>query len=245
MQTIRDLRARIESMQKTVLPDRRIPTHPAIGDLLPGGALMQGTAYSLEHSSMLLMALLAAPSQAGLWCAVVGMPDFGAEAASKLGVDLARLVLVPNPGEEWMRVTAAIADVAGVVAVRPPARAPEGAIARLTGRLRERGATLLVVGAWPHTEAMLSLADSRWHGLGDGHGHLLAREVTVTVTSRTSGVPASARLWLPDSRLQIRRVDVPPTPAAPRSIPDEHGGFEHDLRFQRVGDEALVVTLLE
>jgi len=46
---------------------------------------------------------------------------------------------------------------------------------------------------------MLSLSHSEWHGIGDGHGHLASREVTVTVTNRITGRPRSARLWLPSS----------------------------------------------
>lgn len=193
-------------MQATKLDSRRIPTHPAIAELLPGGGLKQGAAYSVERSAMLIMALLAGPSAAGSWCAVVGVPEFGVEAASRFGIDLERLVLVPHPGDQWLAVTAAIADVMGVVVTRPPKRATDASVARLSARLRQRGATLLVLGTWPQSEAMLSLSHSEWHGIGAGHGHLAAREVTVTVTNRMTGRPRSARLWLPAVDETIRGV---------------------------------------
>jgi len=196
---VHELQARIRQMQATTLDTRRIPTHPAIAQLLPGGALKQGAAYSVERSALLIMALLAGPSAAGSWCAVVGVPEFGVEAASHFGIDLDRLVLVPHPGDQWLSVTAAIADVMSVVVTRPPKRATDSSVARLSARLRQRGATLLVLGTWPQSEAMLSLSHSEWHGIGDGHGHLAARQVTVTVSSRTAGRPRSARLWLPSS----------------------------------------------
>lgn len=204
---IGELQARIRQMQATKLDTRLIPTHPAIARLLPGGGLQQGAAYSVERSAMLLMALLAAPSAAGSWCAVVGVPEFGVEAASRFGIDLDRLVLVPHPGDQWLAVTAAVADVMGVVVTRPPKRASDSTIARLSARLRQRGTTMLVLGAWPQTEAMLSLSQSEWHGIGTGHGHLTAREVTVTVTHRAAGRPRSVRLWLPDEREQIRAAE--------------------------------------
>ena len=206
--TVAQLKARIRSMQATKLDSRLLPTHPALAGLLPGGGLQQGAAYSLDRSAMLLMTLLAAPSAAGTWCGVVGVPEFGVEAARHFGVDLDRLVLVPQPGEQWLAVTAAIADVMGVVVTRPPKRATDSSIARLAARLRQRGTTLLVLGPWPQTEAMLSLSRSEWHGIGEGHGHLAAREVTVTVTSRTASRPRSARLWLPDAADTVRRSDV-------------------------------------
>lgn len=203
---IESLRARIRSMQATRLPSRLLPTHPAIAELLPGGGLQQGAAYSVERSAMLLMILLAAPSAAGTWCGVVGVPEFGVEAAQHFGVDLDRLVLVPRPGEQWLAVTAAVADVMGLVVTRPPKRASDASVARLGARLRQRGATLLVLGPWPQTEAMLSLSASHWHGIGEGHGHLTSREATVTVTHRLGGRPRSARLWLPDENEHVRRT---------------------------------------
>jgi len=203
---IEELQARIRSMQATKLDSKLVPTHPAIAGLLPGGGLQQGAAYSVDKSAMLLMTLLAAPSAAGTWCGVVGVPEFGVEAAQHFGVDLDRLVLVPHPGDQWLAVTAAIADVMGIVVTRPPKRATDSNIQRLSARLRQRGTTMLVLGNWPQTEAMLSLSHSEWHGIGDGHGHLAAREVTVTVTNRMTGRPRSARLWLPDASGTVNRA---------------------------------------
>ena len=79
-------------------------------------------------------------------------------------------------------------------------------VLRREARLRQRGATLLVLGTWPQSEAMLSLSDSEWFGVGEGHGHLAARQVTVTVTHRLSGRPRSARLWLPAADETVRGI---------------------------------------
>ena len=213
-ETVEQLQARIRRMQGTRLDTRSLPTHPAIASLLPGGGLKQGAAYSVESSATLLMALLAGPSAAGSWCGVVGVPEFGVEAASGYGIDLDRLVLVPHPGDQWLAVTAAIADVLTVVVTRPPRRASDGSVARLAARLRERGSTLVVLGTWPQTEAMLSISHSSWSGIGDGHGYLASHEVTVTVSSRTSSRPRSATLVLPDDL----RDTAPATRAQPAAL---------------------------
>jgi hypothetical protein len=204
---IRLLQSRIQQMQATKLDTRAVRTHPALESLLPGGALRSGAAYSVEHSTALVMALMAGPSADGVWCGVVGMPDFGVEAASRFGIDLERLALVPHPGEEWLTVTAAMADVVGVVVTRMPARVPDSVVARLQSRIRQREATLIVLGDWPQSEATLRITESSWSGIGRGHGHLAARQAMVSATARTgSGRPRRARLWLPDREELFRPV---------------------------------------
>lgn len=199
-------------MQATKLETRSLQTHPAIAPLLPGNTLRAGAAYSVQGSTTLLMALLAGPSASGAWCGVVGMPDFGTEAASRFGIDLERLVLVPHPGDQWLTITAAVVDVLTVVVVAPPSRAKDGDVARLSARLRQRDATLIVIGDWPQAEAKLTIEQSGWHGLGSGNGYLSSRQVTVTATSRgTMGAPRSARLWLPDPAEQFRQAVTEPT----------------------------------
>lgn len=208
---VRDLQERIRELQATKLDTPGLdspglaaypmPTHPVLAGLLPGGALKEGATYSVDRSLTLLMLLLAPPSAAGAWCGVVGIPEFGVEAAAGFGVNLERLVLVPRPDDQWLAATAAIADALNLIVTRPPRRASDASISRLSARLRKRGATLLVLGTWPRgmwpqSEAMLSITESAWTGIGAGHGHLQAREATITVTSR-SGRPRSARLVLP------------------------------------------------
>lgn len=197
MADVQQLRAQLERVQGRKLDAPVLPTHPALAELLPGGGLRPGASYALGPSMSLLFALLAQPSQAGSWCGVIGVPGFGAEAAERAGVDLSKLVLIPEPGPRWLAVTATIAEVLPVVAVRPPARAKDGEIARLAARMRERGSVLLVQGTWPQTEAMIDVADPRWSGLGDGYGYLSGRELTVTVSSRRFPVPRQNRMLLP------------------------------------------------
>jgi len=215
-ETVRELQARIGRMQATKLDRRGIPTHSAIAELLPGGALKEGASYSIDRSMTLLMVLLAGPSAAGAWCGVVGVPEFGIEAAASLGIALERLALVPHPGEHWLTVVAALADVLPVVAVRPPKRVGDAAVSRLGARIRQRGSTLLVLGEWPQSEAVFSLSESRWSGVGNGHGYLAARQATVTVAVR-SGRPRSGRLWLPDPEQRFRPVETQELPALRRA----------------------------
>ncbi|WP_235014890.1 hypothetical protein [Microbacterium sp. SLBN-154] len=212
------LRAQLERVQGRRMDAPVLPVLEPLAEVLPGGGLRTGSAYSLTRSASLLAALLAGPSQDGTWCAVVGMPDFGVEAAESAGVDLSHLVLVPDPGPRWLAVAATLAEVIPVVAVRPAARAADAEVSRLGARLRDRAAVLLVQGPWPQAEASLDLADPEWSGVGRGHGYLAAREVTIDVRSRRWPMPRRARMSLPaaDGGVGAVRSAASAVPALPR-----------------------------
>ena len=207
-EVVRELQARIRSMQRNRIDTRALPTHPALAELLPGGALSAGSSYAVPGSTTLAVALLQGASAAGAWCAVVGVPDLGVEAAAGLGVDLDRLVLVPHPGEQWLAVVAALVDVVSIVLVKPPSGAVAGApgvprigeatAGRLSSRLRQREAVLVSLGDWPRADARLTVTESSWAGIGAGFGHLAGRQATVSSTAAAwSGRTRSRRLWLP------------------------------------------------
>lgn len=203
-----ELQARIHSMQATRLDERSLPTLPALRPLLPGG-LLQGSAYSVSGSTTLAMTLLAAPSAQGTWCGVLGMPDFGTEAASRLGIDLERLVLVPTPGSQWLTVAAAMTDVLGVVIARAPSRVTPAETSRLGARLRQRGSTLVVVGEWPGADATLTVVGSSWRGLGTGFGYLSTRRLEVEARGR-NGMhrPRRGRLTFPFEEAPGNTTDI-------------------------------------
>lgn len=206
---VRRLRVQVERLQGRRMEAAVLPTHPSLAPLLPGGGLRAGAAYCVAPSLSLLLSLMARPSREGSWCAAIGMPELGAEAAAGLGVDLGRLVLIPDPGARWWSVAATLAEVMPVVAVRTAGRVPDGEAAQLMARLRDRGATLLVQGVWPQAEATVQLDDPEWSGLGAGHGYLASRAVTVSVRSRRSPVPRRARMLLPDREGALGPTAVP------------------------------------
>ncbi|MBA8815672.1 hypothetical protein FHX48_000724 [Microbacterium halimionae] len=207
-ENVQRLRAQLERAEGRRMDAPVFPAPPALSAILPGGGLRAGASYSLAPSGALLLSLLARPSRAGSWCAAVGIPYLGIEAAEHAGVDLDRLVLIPDPGPRWLAVVATLADVLPVVAVRPPARVSDGDAARLAARLREKGTVLLVQGAWPQSEATLDVSDPQWSGLGAGHGLLEERALTVTVHSRRTAVPRRARILLPDAQGEVAAASV-------------------------------------
>lgn len=201
------LRAQVAQAEARFRP-APFPVPEELSGVLDGG-LKPGAAYALGAAGGLLLALLSGPSRDGHWCGVVGMPEFGAEAAAHAGVALDRLALVPDPAEQWLAATAALVEAVPVVAVRPVGRVREADAARLGSRLRDRGAVLLVDGAWPRAEALLDLAEPLWRGVGVGHGYLTGREVTVTVRSRNLAAPRGVRLLLPAPDGHLARLAAP------------------------------------
>jgi hypothetical protein len=182
--TVHELQQRIAEMQPVRLDDRALPTPPELRPLLPGGALRAGAAYSVRGSWQLALALLSEASRDGAWCGVLGCPAFGAEAAAALGIALDRCVLIPRPGPHALSVAGMLCETLTVVVARFSGSVSTGDAERLAARLREHGATLVVLGPWARSESALTVLSSRWSGLGPGHGMLATRELTVRSQDR-------------------------------------------------------------
>lgn len=186
--------------------ERVLPVHPALAGLLPGGALDRGSTVVVGGSTSLVLALLAEASRAGGWTALAGLPRVGVLAAHQLGLDLARLVLVPSPGADGPTVVAALLDGVDAVVVGDVALS-DADRRRLSARARERGAVLVSTTPWPGAHVSLTAETVGWEGLGRGEGRLRARRLVV----RAGGRGAAARGWTAE-------VVVPPS--APAVVPD-------------------------
>jgi hypothetical protein len=165
--------------------ERLLPVADPIAELFPGGGLRRGSTITVAGSTSLALTVVAAASAAGTWCAAVGMPSLGLMAAAEAGIDLTRFPLVPQPGDQWAAVAAALVDAVDLVLVRAPARARPADCRRLSARARERGSVLVINGRWVEgADVRLSIAAARWDGLGQGHGHLTTRKVEIVAAGR-------------------------------------------------------------
>ncbi|PVZ07936.1 hypothetical protein [Actinomycetospora cinnamomea] len=190
-------------------PDREgaavLPVVGPLAELLPAGGLRRGSTVAVCGSTSLLLAVLAEASRAGSWCALVGLPDLGVQAAAEAGLDLARTALVPRPGPRPAAVVAALVDGVDVVVLDttlPGVRWSAGDRQRLGARVRQRGAVLVPVtgspGTWPGAEVELRAEGGAWAGLGgDGAGRLRSRRVRVRCAARGRPGEREAPLLLP------------------------------------------------
>lgn len=188
-----------------------LPVLPVLSGLLPGGALWPGSVITVERPGLLCVTLAAAASTAGAWCAVVGMPEFGVLAAADAGMDVSRLLLVPDPGPEWPRVVAALFEGCELVLLRPPAQPSASVTRRLAAHARRSGGVLVVAGDWAGAAVWLRLARSRWVGIGTGHGRLRGRLVQVVAGGRGSGARSRTRWWWlpgPDGAVAAAERDI-------------------------------------
>jgi hypothetical protein len=201
-----------------------LPVLPALVPLFPDGGLRRGTTLAVggAAATSLALAVAAGPSGDGSWVGVVGMPSLGLLAAAELGVALDRLVLVAPPEDSgpdaWVSVLATLVDGMDVVLAAVPRGARLGDARRLSARVRERGAVLVLVdearqgaagGIGPfEPELRLRGADVAWEGLEPGAGHLRARRLVVEAGGRRAAArPRRAALWLPDADGQVRTDD--------------------------------------
>ncbi|MDO5498703.1 MAG: hypothetical protein Q4F67_03370 [Propionibacteriaceae bacterium] len=186
---LEELASRVRAMEGRT-PDARavLPVLPALKPLLPRG-LQGGSCYVVGGSLGVATALLAEASAAGEWSAVVGVPEFGAEAAAAQGVDLARTLLVPDPRDEWLTVVATLVDVLPIVLARPPGRLAPKEITRLEARVRDQSCVFVVLQdgpvRWPRAAAALEVGPSQWSGLAAGRGVLAERRLPVRLTERS------------------------------------------------------------
>ncbi len=187
---VEQLRERVAALERRPAGDP-VPVLPGLSGVVD---LHAGGTYGVDSASLAL-AMAAGASQAGEWVGFAGCADFGVEAAAELGFELSRTVLVPDPGEHWLEVTAALVDVLRVVVLRPPASVDERAAGILDARLRRRSAVLVVHGDWPRVESRLSVEEWSWSGPRLGAGQLQERRTRVVVHRGARPVQRAELIW--------------------------------------------------
>ena len=193
--------------------ERRVPVAEPLATLLPEGGIRRGTAIVVGgHGSVTLaVALAAEASRRGSWVAAVGMADLGVAALAERGVDLERWALVDltvasRSGNIAADVLGAVVSGFDLVLLGPETRVAGAAARRLLARMREHGTSLICVlggtsadiAAGLQPEVRLTVTQTRWTGIDDGHGRLLARQAEVTVGGRSAASrPRRIPMWLP------------------------------------------------
>ncbi len=209
--------------------ERLLPVHDALIPLFasspdsPAG-LVRGQTVVCTGSVAVSCALglVAGVTQAGSWAAIVGMPSIGVLAAATIGVSLDRTVFVnassvnrtsaADPGTRGDSGAALSALVDGVdlvvVARSVMTSLHSSVVRRLQNRAQSRGSVLVIIGDPPATsvDVRLTARSVQWEGLGDGHGHLRRRLVSVEMEGRRCPRRRVHSVWLPDTSGTLARA---------------------------------------
>ncbi|NHN56686.1 hypothetical protein G9U51_12930 [Calidifontibacter sp. DB0510] len=157
------------------------PVHPVLRAAFPQG-LRSGMTYAVDGSLTVGLGLIAGASADGSWCAAMGLPDLGVEAAAAWDIDLERLVLVPQvPAERWVDIVCTLIEAVDLVLSAPPPVLSPGTEQRLLARLRTRRAVLVTVGAWSRAQVRIEAHTLGWEGLAQGHGLLERQRIRLAV----------------------------------------------------------------
>lgn len=201
--------ARTQSASRLLIAnDQVLPVSEELRAILPDHGLRRGSTIQINNSvgaTSLAISLLTEPLDAGSWAAVIGLPGFGVEAASNLGVPLGRLALVPDPGSDWLEVTAALLDSIDLVLLTPPIRCRPGDARKLAARVRQRRSVLVIcppgeavvhssgnapATIWPESADIdLAVTSTDWLGLRSGHGRLRSRTLSIAASGRRLAGP--------------------------------------------------------
>lgn len=211
--TVRELQQRIAQMQSLRSDESGLPVPLELQPLLPDGALRRGAAISVQGSLHLALALLSSVSGSGAWCGAIGLPELGLEAAHRLGIALDRFVLVPDPGPRALSVASTLSEVLTVIVLHAAGQPAYGEAERISAKLRDHGAALIVLGPWPRANSTLRVDGSTWSGLGRGHGLLDTRELHVHCEDRRGSRTHTVR-WGESA------------PALPRALPAARARLE-------------------
>lgn len=186
--------------------ERLLPVPEPFAGLFPEGGLVRGRTFACGGSAATTLALtLVAPAlDAGSWLAMVDLPTIGLDAARELGIPLERVVGI-HTGDDagrssrWPDVVAAAADGFDVVLARVPHDVAPSVARTLTTRIRQRGVVLITLGdpAVVPIDATLRASTAAWSGLGDGHGRLRERQLTIVASGRRVPGRRSCHVALP------------------------------------------------
>ena len=208
--TLGALRQKIRRLEPQQMPSPVLPVMPGIDTLFPEGGLKTGVAYTLPSHTSVMWALIARATTQGHWVASVGNDHLGFVAAAEYGVNTDRLLVVPRI-DGWWSVVSALVDVVSIVVFRPQGPLPPPqARETLLARARERGATLLVCGDWPGAHASISVEETRWSGLSDGHGLLVSQRLTLLSKPRHGGQPHRVTLVRDGDGIRVDHDDLTP-----------------------------------
>ncbi len=196
----------LEAVRPTTLSKEQLLDVPEVlQPLFPWKGLQRGWSVGVSGGGawMLTAAMLAPSLGEEGWMAVVGAPLINLAAAAEVGLRMDRVLVVDTPpAGQWGTVIASLLEAVQAVVIEPATRIGARDARRIGARLREQRGTLVHLdggSSWPSSLDMgLTCVTDEWQGIGEGHGYLRYRRVSVSAVGRRSASrPRSVSLWMP------------------------------------------------
>lgn len=134
----------------------------------------------------------------------MGFENLGFLAAFEKGVDLGKVVSVPDPGRDLAQVVAVLTEAFRVVAIANPRFISSSQARNLTSRVRVNKSIIAIVqqgcditgtrgrGLWPGSyDYWISSSISGFTGLDRGSGFIKERRLSLSLGSRRGGATRS------------------------------------------------------
>jgi hypothetical protein len=138
---------------------------------LAGPHFLPGTVVQVSGSLASFWAVAATGMGEEDWAGIAGLPEAGLLAAAEAGLVLSRTVVVPNLGQQPLRVLAALVDAYGLV-MAGGLELGAGDRRRIEARLRFTGGRLVTTGEWGGAKLIVRVKAT--HNLPLGEGQIAA-----------------------------------------------------------------------
>lgn len=180
----------IKPLRQTTAPI--LPISNDMNSILQQRGIPLGSCVGITGSTSLLHVLLKGPTLKKLWCAIVGMPDFGVLAATELGVDIKRLLFLPYPRTKWVKAASSLLDACSVVVVNLQNSYSHAEAQHLAARARHHRHVLVLTGKyatqWPQLDLSLHCDTIHWDGIKNGDGYLHQQHLEITATGKGTSI---------------------------------------------------------
>jgi hypothetical protein len=138
---------------------------------------------SVLGSASLTCWLLGA-TQGDRWIAVAGWPNLSPLAMTEAGVNLSRVMVVPDVQDQGPAILAALIGGFETVVVGPRVQLTPSERRRLLARARQQEAAVLSTSRWEGSALTLDVEHARWSGPDRGEHWI--RETRLTVARHSS-----------------------------------------------------------
>lgn len=159
-----------------------LPVHAALAHIFPHG-LARGAITTINDSTYTALTLIAQATTTG-WVAIIGAPDINYVAAHDIGVNLHKLIVIPDPADHTAEVIATFIDALDLILLGPAIALTPAEQRNLNARARDRGTHIITQTPWPKAHVGLTATPGAWNGVNHGLGRLTQCTYTLTCTPK-------------------------------------------------------------